>query len=137
ASGARSRAGRQASRDAEAQRVGEAGFALLDALEAAAMPESLRALPLRTTLRQTWQRPYERASGAGTAPSHPARSSVRFPRNQACPPAAALASPDDPEARERQQCDTPWTGARGHVSETCADRAPPAHAGAHDHRRRL
>src|SRR6185503_4314447 len=72
----------QASRDAYAQMVGEDGFALLDALEAPETPEALRALPLITTLRQTWQRHYERATGEGTAHSHPARSSVRFKRNQ-------------------------------------------------------
>jgi transposase len=115
----------QASRDAYAQMVGEDGFALLDALEAAATPEHLRALPLITTLRQTWQRHYERASGAGTAPSHPARSSGRFKRNQELPPAAeAIESPYDPEARYRQKCDTQWTGYMVHVSETCEPTVP-------------
>jgi transposase len=115
----------QASRDAYAQMVGEDGFALLDALEAAATPEHLRTLPLITTLRQTWQRHYERASGEGTAQSHPARSSVRFKRNQELPPAAeAIESPYDPEARYRQKCDTQWTGYMVHVSETCEPTAP-------------
>src|SRR5215470_6600763 len=92
----------QASRDAYAQMVGEDGFALLDALEAPETPESLRALPLITTLRQTWQRHYERASGEGATPNHPAMSSVRFKRNQELPPAAAaIESPYDPEARYR------------------------------------
>ena len=115
----------QASRDAYAQMVGEDGFALLDALEAAETPEHLRALPLITTLRQTWQRHYERATGEGTAQSHPARSSVRFKRNQELPPAAeAIESPYDPEARYRQKCDTQWTGYMVHVSETCEPTAP-------------
>jgi transposase len=115
----------QASRDAYAQMVGEEGFALLDALEAAATPEHLRTLPLLTTLRQTWQRHYERASGEETAQSHPARSSVRFKRNQALPPAAeAIESPYDPEARYRQTCATQWTDSMGHVSETCEPTAP-------------
>ena len=97
----------QASRDAYAQMVGEDGFALLDALEAAATPEHLRALPLITTLRQTWQRHYERASGEGTAQGDPARSSVRFKRNQALPPAAeAIESPYDADARYRHKRDT-------------------------------
>jgi hypothetical protein len=68
--------------------VGEDGFALLDALEAPETPESLRALPVITTLRQTWQRHYERASGKGTAQSPLASSSVRFKHNQDLPPAA-------------------------------------------------
>jgi transposase len=108
-----------ASRDAYAQRVGEDGFALLDALEAAETPEPFRAFPLITTLRQTWQRHDDRATGEGTAQSHPAMSSVRCTLTQEFPPAAeGIESPDDPEARSRQQCDTQWTGYMVHVSET-------------------
>src|SRR5215470_15515603 len=93
----------QASRDAYAQMVGEDGFALLDALEAPETPESLRALPVLTTLRQTWQRHYEQATGEGPAHSHPAMAGVRFKRNQELPPAAeGMESPYDPEARYRQ-----------------------------------
>jgi Transposase DDE domain len=105
--------------------VGEDGFALLDALEAPETPESLRALPVITTLRQTWQHHYERASGKGTAQSPLASSSVRFKRNQDLPPAAeAIESPYDPEARYRQKCDTQWTGYMVHISETCEPTAP-------------
>src|SRR6266849_2782753 len=68
----------QASRDAYAQMVGEDGFALLDALEAAETPEYLRALPVITTLRRTWQRHYDRATDEGAAPAHPERSGIRF-----------------------------------------------------------
>jgi len=114
----------QASRDAYAQMVGEDGFALLDALEAPETPEPLRALPLITTLRQTWQRHYERTMGEGAAHNHPAMSSGRFKRNQELPPAAAIESPDDPEARYRQKCDPQWTGYMGHISETCEPTAP-------------
>jgi transposase len=115
----------QARRDAYAQMVGEDGFALLDALEAPETPASLRVLPVITTLRQTWQRHYERGTGEGTAHSHPARSRVRFKRNQELPPAAeAIESPYDPEARYRQKCDTQWTGYMVHVSETCEPAAP-------------
>jgi transposase len=115
----------QASRDAYAQMVGEDGFALLDALEAAEKPEHLRELPLITTLRQTWQRHYERAIDEGTAQDHPALSSVRFKRNHELPPAAeGIESPYDPEARYRQKCDTQWTGYMVHVSETCEPTAP-------------
>jgi transposase len=115
----------QASRDAYAQMVGEDGFALLDALEAPETPESLRAFPVITTLRQTWQRHYERATGEGPAHSHPAMAGVRFKRNQELPPAAeAIESPYDPEARYRHKCDTEWTGYMVHVSETCEPTAP-------------
>src|SRR6266567_6698120 len=72
----------QAKRDAYAQMVGEDGFALLDALEATETPEHLRELPLITTLRQTWQRHYERAAGEGTPSGHPAVSRVRFKANR-------------------------------------------------------
>ena len=66
----------QASRDAYAQMVGEDGFALLDALEAAETPEYLRELPLITTLRQTWQRHRsDPRRGAGAKP----RAAVQRP----------------------------------------------------------
>jgi len=76
----------KANRGAYAQRVGEEGFALLDALEAPATPAPRRALPIVTTLRRTWQRHYDRATSAGVAPKHPGIASVRFKRNQALPP---------------------------------------------------
>ena len=101
----------QASRDAYAQMVGEDGFALLDALEATETPEYLRALPVISTLRQTWQRHYERTTGQGSDHSPAPLSHVRFKRTQELPPAAeAIESPYDPEARYRQKCDTQWTG---------------------------
>jgi transposase len=115
----------QASRDAYAQMVGEDGFTLLDALEAAETPAHLRALPVITALRQTWQRHYERATDQGPAHNPSPLSRVRFKRNQELPPAAeAIESPYDPEAHYRQKCDTQWTGYMVHVSETCEPTAP-------------
>jgi hypothetical protein len=114
----------QARRDAYAPRVGAAGLALLDALEAAEPLAPLRALPVLATLRQTWQRHDARATGEGPAHSPSPLSHVRFTRNQACPPAAAIESPDDPQAPYRQTCDTPWTGDMGQVSETCEPTPP-------------
>src|SRR6516162_4989410 len=55
----------QAQRDASAQTVGEDGFYLLDALDAPEAPKGLRELPMLATLRQTWQRHYERSTGEG------------------------------------------------------------------------
>ena len=52
-----------ASRDTYAQTVGEDGFHLLDALDAPETPAGLRELPVIATLRQTWQRHYERSTG--------------------------------------------------------------------------
>jgi transposase len=115
----------QAKRDAYAHLVGEDGFALLDALEAPAAPAHLRDLPMITTLRQTWQRHYERATGEGPAHGPSPLSRVRFKRSQELPPAAeAVESPYDPEARYRHKCDTEWTGYMVHVSETCEPTAP-------------
>jgi transposase len=125
ASASRRHVCRKASRDAYAQMVGEEGKALLDALEATETPEHLRELPLITTLRQTWQRHYERATGEGPAQDHPAMSGIRFKSNRELPPAAeGIESPYDPEARYRQKCDTQWTGYMVHVSETCEPTAP-------------
>src|SRR5215813_2611170 len=115
----------QASRDVYAQMVGEDGCALLDALEAPETPAHLRDLPVITTLRQTWQRHYDRSTSEGAAPGHPSMSRVRFKRNQELPPAAeGIESPYDPEVRYRQKCDTQWTGYMVHISETCEPTTP-------------
>src|SRR4029453_10353482 len=60
----------KASRDAYAQRVGEDGFQLLDALDTSEIPQGLRELPLIAALRQTWQRHCERSTGEVTASGH-------------------------------------------------------------------
>jgi Transposase DDE domain len=115
----------QAKRDAYAQTVGEDGFYLLDTLDAPETPKGLRELPIIATLRQTWQRHYERSTGEGPTVGHPAVSRVRFKANRELPPAAeGIESPYDPEARYRQKCDTQWTGYMVHVSETCEPTAP-------------
>ena len=115
----------QAPRDAYAQTVGADGFFLLDALDAPEAPEGLRTLPIVATLRQTWQRHYERATGAVSPHGHPAVASVRFKPNRELPPAAeGIESPYDVEARYRHKRDTYWTGYMVHVSETCEPTAP-------------
>src|SRR6185369_3508122 len=115
----------QAKRDAYAQTVGEDGFHLLDALDAPETPEGLRELPIIATLRQTWQRHYERSTGEGPTVGQPAVSRVRFKANSDLPPAAeGIESPYDPEARYRHKRDTSWTGYMVHVSETCEPTAP-------------
>jgi len=114
-----------ASRDAYAQTVGEDGFHLLDALDAPETPAGLRELPVIATLRQTWQRHYERSTGEGPTAGHAAVSRVRFKANRDLPPAAeGIESPYDPEARYRHKRDTSWTGYMVHVSETCEPTAP-------------
>jgi transposase len=115
----------QAQRDAYAQTVGEDGFQLLDALDAPAAPQGLRELPIIATLRQTWQRHYERTARALASPGEPPEYAVRFKASRDLPPAAeGLESPDDVEARYRHKRDTQWTGSMVHVSETCEPTAP-------------
>src|SRR5215468_8270950 len=115
----------QAKRDAYAQTVGEDGFHLLDALEAPETPEGLRELPIIATLRQTWQRHYERSTGEAPTQGHPAISRVRFKPNRELPPAAeGIDSPYDGEARYRHKRDTSWTGSMVHGSETCEPTVP-------------
>jgi transposase len=114
-----------AKRDAYAQTVGEDGFTLLDAVEALETPEDLRALPLIDTLRQTWQRHYERSEGVPSAQGRPIERRVRWKDNRELPRAAkAIESPYDVEARYRHKRDTQWTGYMVHVSETCEPTAP-------------
>src|SRR5712672_127473 len=71
-----------AAREAYAHTVGEDGFLLLDALEAAEAPKEARELPILESLRRTWQRHYERTvderAGAGGGPAH----RVRFKANR-------------------------------------------------------
>lgn len=112
-------------RDAYVQIVGEDSFARLDAREAAETPAHLKEFPGIMTLRQTWQRYYDWATGARTASGHPAMSSVRFKRNRELPSAAeGIESPYDPEARYCQKRDTQWTGYMVHISATSEPPAP-------------
>jgi transposase len=75
----------QAKRDAYAQTVGQDGCHLLDALDATEAPEGLRELPIISTLRQTWQRHYERSTGEAPTSGHPAISGIRFKPNRELP----------------------------------------------------
>src|SRR5882724_9137390 len=109
-----------AEREAYAQMVGEDGFHLLDAVDAAEAPKEAQGLPVIATLRRTWQRHYDRTvderAGAPGGPAH----RVRFKANRELPPAAeGIESPYDAEARYRHKRDTQWTGYMVHVSETC------------------
>jgi Transposase DDE domain len=115
----------QAPRDAYAQTVGADGFHLLDALDAPQAPTGLREFPMIATLRQTWQRHYERTARALASPGEPPEYAVRFKASRDLPPAAAgIESPYDVEARYRHKRDTQWTGYMVHVSETCEPTAP-------------
>lgn len=115
----------QAKRETYAQTVGEDGFTLLDALDAAEAPPDLRALPSIDTLRRTWHRHYERTPDEAAGDwEHPVYR-VRFRPNRDLPLAAqGIESPYDTDARYRHKRDTQWTGYMVHVSETCEPRAP-------------
>jgi transposase len=115
----------KAAREAYAQRVGEDGFAVLDALDAPEAPEAVRTLPGIATLRRTWQRHYERTVGTGATTKKRAVPRVRFKANHDLPPAAeGIESPYDTDARYRHKRDTQWTGYMVHVSETCEPTTP-------------
>src|SRR4030095_7201790 len=98
---------------------------LLDALDAPQVPTGLRELPIIATLRQTWQRHYERTARALASPGEPPEYAVRFKASRELPPAAeGIESPYDVEARYRHKRDTAWTGSMVHGSETCEPTAP-------------
>jgi transposase len=115
----------QAQRDAYVQTVGEDGYALLDALDAAEAPEGLRELPRIATLRQTWDHHDERRTAKTTGAGPPAASRVRFKTKQELPRAAEeIQSPYDLDARYRHKRETSWVGYMVHVSETCEPTTP-------------
>ena len=115
----------QSKRDTYAQRVGEDGFALLDALEDDQAPEEIRDLPIIDTLRRTWHRHYERSDEGTATKGEGGGRPVRFKANRELPKAAeGIESPYDVDARYRNKRDTQWTGYMVHVSETCEEEAP-------------
>ena len=86
----------EAARKSFAEQVGQDGFALLDALADAHTPAGLADLPAVQTLRQVWQRHYERtAQGRALWRAGPDLSRA----------AGAIESPYDPEARCRTKRD--------------------------------
>ena len=112
-------------REAYALTVGEDGFLVLDAVEAPAAPAAVRELPIIATLRQTWQRHYDRRSDETASASTPGLLRVRWKTNHELPPAAkGIESPYDVEARYRHKRDTQWTGYMVHISETCEPTEP-------------
>jgi transposase len=112
-------------REAYARTVGEDGFHVLDAVARPEAPEAVRDLPSLATLRQTWQRHYDRTESTGTTTRKRPGPRVRFKANRDLPRAAeGIESPYDPDARYRHKRDTQWTGYMVHVSETCEPAAP-------------
>jgi transposase len=100
----------EAARQSYAQTIGQDGFVLLDALAGAHAPTGLTSLPTIETLRQVWERHYERtAEGKARWRAGPELSRA----------ATAIESPYDVEARHSTKGDTVWTGYKAHLSETC------------------
>jgi transposase len=94
--------------------MGEDGFALLGALDAAATPPWLRDLPAVQTLRRVWAEQY-------IAPPGP----VRFRDKQDLGPSADLiASPYDTEARYSSKRGMEWLGYKVHFTESCDANQP-------------
>jgi len=115
----------KADREAYAQMVGEDGFYFLEAVKGAEAPKEVRELPILESLRQTWQRHYERTGEGALTAEGGAKRCVRFKANRELPPAAkSIESPYDADARYRHKRDTSWTGYMVHVSETCEPTAP-------------
>jgi transposase len=115
----------KADREAYAQMVGDDGFSFLEAVEGAEAPKEVRELPILESLRQTWQRHYERTGEGALTAEGGAKRCVRFKANRELPPAAeSIEAPYDADARYRHKRDTSWTGYMVHVSETCEPTAP-------------
>ena len=85
-------------------------------MEGAEAPKEVRELPILESLRQTWQRHYERTGEGALAAEGGAKRCVRFKANRELPPAAeSIDSPYDAEARYRHKRDTSWTGSMVHL----------------------
>jgi transposase len=105
-------------REAYARAAGEDGFALLDRLDRPETPEGLRSLPKVAVLRQVWERQFVREPAEPPAGG----GGVRFRgKDDPPPPAPAIESPYDTEARFRTRSGVSWTGYIVHLSETCED----------------
>lgn len=111
-------------REEYAQTVGRDGFALLEILEGLnghtvlsgpAAPTHLPDLPTVLTLRQVWERHYERKeTGEVLWRAGPDLSRA----------AGAIESPYDPQARHSNKHDLSWTGYKVHLTETCDEDLP-------------
>ena len=111
---------RRNEREALALKVGEDGFALLDALDAPDAPAAARAVPMVATLRDVWRVHYARE---GSEPPR-WRTGAELP-----PVGERLQSPYDPEAHYSTKRQMEWSGYKVHVTETCDEDA--AHLVAH------
>ena len=109
--------------------TGADGFCLLDAVNGADAPESVRELPAIGVLRRVWARHFERvASGSGDdgagGGGDQAAGRVRLRPAQGRGPGDRVESPYDTEVRFRSKHSTNWTGYMVHLTETCDAEAP-------------
>jgi transposase len=105
-------------RDAYVAQVGADGFLLLDAIDRAAAPPAIAALPAVAVLRRVWARHFER-DAAGPDNSEINGGGVRLRPAQGRGPGDRIESPYDSEARFRTKAGTSWTGYMVHLTETC------------------
>lgn len=109
-----------AERDAYARMVGADGFYLLALLESVDAPVGLKELPAVQTLRQVWQRHFQRKVNEESG-----LTEVQLTPKQELPPAStAIESPYDTDARFRSRYAYSWTGYMVHFSESCDDETP-------------
>jgi transposase len=98
-------------RDAEAERIGRDGQALLAALYAADAPRWLREMPAVETLRQVWVQQYYLMEET---------VQWRSIEEHGIPPAHLfINSPYDPDAHCAAKRSTQWVGYKVHLTETC------------------
>lgn len=96
-----------------ANQVGTDGWMLLDALQAPATPDWMKALPAVTTLRTIWEQQFEPLDQGG-----------QWRREPALPAAQLITSPYDLDARNGKKRATFWTGYKVHFTQTCDEAAP-------------
>ena len=120
-------------REAYAAQVGADGFRLLDALDGAGAPESMRELPAVLVMCRVWARHYERggrcseddvAGGNHDDTSSRVRLRPIRGRGPGDHPDDRIESPYDSEARFRTKGSMGWVGYMVHLTETC-DAARP------------
>ena len=96
-----------------AERVGRDGFLLLQRLQE--QPSEWQSLSTVQTLRQVWERHFERTAEGEVlwrADAHLSKA------------ATSIESPYDPEARHSNKHDLSWTGYKVHLTETCEPDLP-------------
>ncbi len=99
----------EAARRTLAEKIGQQGRELLDAVFGPAAPPWLRQVPAVEILRQVWVQNYQRVEGV-----------VCWRSAEDLPPASQyISSPYDEEAHYSKKRNTQWVGYKVHLTETC------------------